>query len=207
VTPGGPARRPANRLRRTEDGGTTLIEVVVSMSIMSVFMAMFTVGILQMSRAVNKNEATSTAQSQLNIAFMRLDKEIRYAAGVSAPGSVDANPYVEYLITNSGTPVCTQLRLQVAAGQLQRRAWVQGSSPLTPSAWIPLASDVSSAQPFTFSAADATYSFQRLQLRLVATSGSGGTATAKQTDVTFTAMNTSLSSSSATVCTEGRSAP
>jgi type II secretory pathway pseudopilin PulG len=207
VTLGGPNRRPANRLRRTEDGGTTLIEVVVSMSIMSVFMAMFTVGVVQMSRAANKNEATSTAQSQLNIAFMRLDKEIRYAAGVSAPGSVSGDPYVEYLITNSGTPLCTQLRLLVTSGQLQHRTWVQGSSPLTPSAWIPLASQVSATQPFTFFPADSTYNFQRLQLKLVATSGAGPTATAKQTDVTFTAMNTSLSTSSATVCTEGRSVP
>jgi prepilin-type N-terminal cleavage/methylation domain-containing protein len=190
--------------RGRRDSGITLIEVVVSMTIMSVAMAIFTGGILQMYRAFNRSDATANAQSQINNAFLRLDKEIRYAAGISTPGSVGSDPYVEFLTTYTGTPVCTELRLRVAAKQLQRRTWVQGSSPLVPSAWVPLASEVSSTQPFTFTAADATFNFQRLQLKLTATSGSGGTATPKQTDVTFTALNTSLTTSSATVCTEGR---
>jgi Tfp pilus assembly protein PilV len=200
------ARRRASR-RGATDAGITLVEVVVSMTILSVVMAMFTGGVLQMYRAANRTEAAATSQSQINIAFLRLDKEIRYAAGISTPGSVASDPYVEFLTTYTGTPVCTELRLRVAARQLQRRTWAQGSSPLTPSPWIPLASDISSTQPFTLSAADATFNFQRLRLKLVATSGAGGTATSKQTDVTFTAMNTSLTTSSATVCTEGRSIP
>ncbi len=196
-------RRP----RRTWDSGITLIEVVVSMSIMTIVGAIFTAGVLQMFRSANRSEAASTAQSQINNAFLRLDKEIRYAAGISTPGSVGSDSYVEFLTTNTGTPVCTELRLHVATRQLQRRTWIQGSSPLTPSAWIPLASFVSSTQPFTLSAADATFNFQRLQLKLVGTSGAGGTATSKQTDVTFTALNTSPTTSSATVCTEGRAIP
>jgi prepilin-type N-terminal cleavage/methylation domain-containing protein len=190
--------------RGRRDSGITLIEVVVSMTIMSVAMAIFTGGILQMYRVFNRSEATANAQSQINNAFLRLDKEIRYAAGISTPGAVGSDRYVEFLTTYTGTPVCTELRLRVAAKQLQRRTWVQGSSPLVPSAWVPLASEVSSTQPFTFTAADATFNFQRLQLELTATSGSGGTATPKQTDVTFTALNTSLTTTSATVCTEGR---
>jgi type II secretory pathway pseudopilin PulG len=196
-------RRP----RRTRDSGITLIEVVVSMSIMTIVGAIFTAGVLQMFRSANRSEAASTAQSQINNAFLRLDKEIRYAAGISTPGSVGSDSYVEFLTTNTGTPVCTELRLHVATKQLQRRTWIQGSSPLTPSTWIPLASLVSSTQPFTLSAADATFNFQRLQLKLAGTSGAGGTATSKQTDVTFTALNTSPTTSSATVCTEGRAIP
>lgn len=188
-----------------DDAGVTLIELTVAMVLMSIFLAMFSAGVASMYRALNKTESTTTAQSQMNIAFLRLDREIRYAADISAPGTVAGNPYVEFLVTNTGTPTCTELRLDVAAKQLQRRSWPQGATPLSPTAWRPLATGVSSTQPFTRSAADATYNFQRLELRLLASAGSGATATTKQTAVTFTALNTSLVSSTGTVCTEGRS--
>jgi len=201
------ARQRTGPGREGGDRGFTLVEILVSMSIMAVFMAMFTGLVVQMFRSANKSSATAAAQSQVNIAFLRLDEEIRYAAGISTPGSVGADSYVEYLTTNTGGPICTELRLNAASGQLQRRTWTRGVSPVTPTGWIPLASDVTSAAPFTFSPADATFNFQRLRLKLVASSGSGGTAAARQLDVTFTALNTSLSTSSAADCTEGRSIP
>lgn len=200
-------RMPWTRPRAGADTGMTLIELMVSLTVMSVFMTIFTSGVIQMYRAANKDEAASTAQSQVNLAFLRLDKEIRYAAGLSAPDLVGADPYVEYLTTNTGAAVCTELRLHLANGQLQRRTWTRGAVPVTPTPWIPLASGVSSATPFTVSAADPTYNFQRLRLALTATSGKGGTAVSKQSDVTFTALNTSLGTSSATLCTEGRDVP
>jgi type II secretory pathway pseudopilin PulG len=197
-----PGRRPPGR-RGGSDDGLTLIDMVVSMVIMSIFMSMFTTAILQTYHAANKIESISGAQSQIHTAFLRLDKEIRYAAGISTESST-GDPYVEYLTTNTGSPVCTELRLDVASRQLQRRTWPQGMSPLTPSNWIPLATEISSVKPFTFTAADSTFNFQRLRLQLAASSGGASTATTKQTDITFTALNTSLGTASATVCTEGR---
>ena len=41
-----------------------------------------------------------------------------------------SNPYVEFLTTNSGTPNCTELRVDTVASQLKERSWVQGASPL-----------------------------------------------------------------------------
>jgi hypothetical protein len=193
--------------RAGDDRGTTLIDVVVSTTIMSFCMAMFTTGILQIYRFTNKNETISTTQQQINIAFMRLDKEIRYAVNISAPGQVGSDAYVEYLTANTASPVCTELRLLVSTRQLQRRTWVQGSSPVAPSAWLPLASNVTSTQPFTVTAADATFAFQRLELKLTATDGTGGTVSSTQTDVTFTALNSSLETSNAGICVEGRSIP
>jgi len=175
--------------------------------LVSIFLVMFTGGILQMYRSANKHESLSTAQSQINTAFLRLDKEIRYSSGISTPATVGSDPYVEYLMTNTGTAVCVEVRLHVSNGQLQRRTWTQGASPLVPTAWIPLASGVSGATPFTFTAADPTYNFQRLELKLTGTAGMGTTATTKPTDVTFTALNTSLSTNSTTTCTEGRTVP
>jgi len=189
------------------DRGVTLIEVVVSMSIMTLFMAMFTVGMVQLYRSANKSEAVGLAQSQINIAFLRLDKELRYAAGISVPGQVGADPYVEYLVTSTGAAVCSQLRLQIASAQLQRRTWIRGSVPLNPGPWTVLASNISSPAPFTLHPSDATFSHQRLQLSFTATTGPATAATTRTTDVTFTALNTSMSTTSTSVCTEGRSIP
>jgi hypothetical protein len=159
-----------------------------------------------MFASANRTESSSLSQSQTNIAFQRLDTDIRYAAGISVPDTVGSDFYVEYLTTNTGTPICTELRLNVAAKQLQRRTWTQ-DNPAPPTPWIPLASSVSSSTPFEFHDADATYNFQRLRLNIVASQGGQGPQPTVRTDITFTALNTSLSTSSATVCTEGRAIP
>jgi prepilin-type N-terminal cleavage/methylation domain-containing protein len=182
------------------DEGFSLIEVVVSMSVMAVFMAMMTTGIVQVYRVINTTDAMSAAQAQANIAFLRLDREIRYASDLSTEGQVGSDWYVEYLTTFTGTPACTELRLHVANGQLQRRSWTQGGT--VPTTWTVLASGVSATRPFTFRSADSTYNYPRLALNLTAQAGGGRTASTRQMSVTFTAQNTT--SSSASVCTEGR---
>lgn len=198
-------RRRLRSLRAARDTGLSLIELVVATTIMGLFLAMFTVGTQQMFETANGNEARSAAQSQLNNMFLRLDKEIRYASAVSDPGTVGDNAYVEYLMTNNGEKTCIQLRLNKAAKQLQRRTWAQGSDPVNPTPWMPLASDLTASQPFTTHQAGGTFAFQRLQLKLTATSGGVANARSALLDITFTAWNTSLSTSSKTVCTEGRS--
>lgn len=192
--------------RSAGDAGITLIEVVTAMSIMSVFMALFTAGILQIYHFTNRNESVSTVRSQVDIAFVRLEKEIRYASAISAPGAIGTDQYVEYLVTSSGTPTCVGLRLHAATRQLQRRQWQQGESPAA-DAWRVLASGVSSPQAFTVSAADATFDYQRLGLDLTANAGSGRSAASAQVSVTFTALNTSADTPNDAVCTDARGTP
>jgi type II secretory pathway component PulJ len=194
------------RRRLAGDDGVTMIDVIVAMTLMSVFMGIFTDVVVQMFRSANANQVIASAQTQLTTVFLRLDKEIRYAAGISQPGPVGADSYVEYRTVNTGTPMCTELRLNVAEGQLQRRTWPDGVTPLAPTGWIPLASEVSSSQPFTFWAADTTLNFQRLQLTLDA-SGGPDTTVSRSIDVTFTALNTTLGTDSTTDCQEGRAVP
>ncbi|MBT8225096.1 MAG: prepilin-type N-terminal cleavage/methylation domain-containing protein, partial [Dactylosporangium sp.] len=199
---GGPGRWRASR----QDGGLTLIEVVVAMSIMSVAMTIFTTGVVQLYRLTNHAEALATAQTQLNLAVQRLDAEIRYASGISTPAAVGGDSYVEYLLTGSGTATCVEVRLLGTATRLQRRSWPQENPPPT-GGWRTLAFDVTDGQPFTFIPADTTFTTQRLRLTLTAHAGGAGTGLSRQTDVTFTAVNTSLATQSATVCTEGRAVP
>jgi prepilin-type N-terminal cleavage/methylation domain-containing protein len=197
-------------LRRTvtpwrDDRGVSMVEVTVSMVVMSVLMAMFLTSVVQVFRAANKTDAIATAQSQISIAFQRLDREIRYAEGVSTP-TTSAPWYVEYVTAYTGTARCTQLWLDTTTGQLKRREWTEGGT-YSQIVGVPIASGITATQPFTVYAPDTVYNVQRLRVRLTATSGQGASGSIQNVDVTFTAMNTSLSTSSATVCTEGRSIP
>lgn len=200
----------SRRVRRAPrgDAGVSLLEVMVAMTLMMVFMAMFLSSIVQIFGAANRTEAVATAQGGANIAFARLDKELRYAAGISAPARVGGGDwYVEYLTINTGTPVCAELRLNTATAQLQRRSWLRDTGVPQTDDWRPLASDVTSDTPFEFFAPDATNSFQRLRINLVVTVGLGANSGSTQTDVTFSALNTSLSTESSAVCGEGRFIP
>jgi type II secretory pathway pseudopilin PulG len=202
-------RRRVNRLGATLDAGVSLLEVVVSMSIMGMVMAVFTTGFLAMYSSANRTEAISIAQSQANLVFQRLDKEIRYATAISEPSDVGPDFYVEYLTTTpTGAATCTQLRLDTTDptnAKLRLRTWPQGSQPPAWGTSAVLASNLGSAQPFY--TAD-NPNFQRLSLKLQVAAGSGGTASKARTEITFTALNSESAAAAGykTVCTEGRPA-
>jgi prepilin-type N-terminal cleavage/methylation domain-containing protein len=178
------------------DGGFTLLEVVVSMGLMSVFMAMFTGAIFQMYNVSNKTNAITDSSSQLNTAFLRIDKQVRYAAAISPPNKTRTalgGWYVEFVNTTSGTDACYQLR--VLGGVFQERSWT-GTPSATPT-WTALASGIvmPAVTPFTFTTAAGSQTAQRLKLSLTAAAGSGGTSSTSQTAVTFAAMNSGQVSS------------
>ena len=189
--------RSAVRLR-AHDGGFSLIEVMVSMSVMSIVVVLFTGGIVQLYQAQNRSEAVTGVSQQIHIAFVRLDRDIRYAAGVSVPATVaSGNEYVEYLITNTGAVICTQLRI-TPAGQLQTRRKVDSAAA---GPWSVLASQLVDPSSFVRTpASDGGNAYQQLVVSLTAQAG-GAAATEKETAAfTFTALNTTVSTSSDSVC-------
>ena len=77
----------------------------------------------------------------------------------------------------------------------------------TPTKWVPLASTVTAAT-FTFRDADDTANFQRLEISLRTGTSATATRSSRQTDITFTALNTSLTTrGDTTECTELRAVP
>lgn len=191
------------------DAGVTLLEVVVGMSIMSVFLAMFTGAMITLIRTQNRAEALTTSAQEVNVAFQRLDRQVRYANAVSAPGIANGSWYVEFLTaTNPASPVCTQLRVTTGTRQLQRRSWAvpanAGAVP-TASAWLPLASNVTNGAatgsatatssppaPFVLAANPPSVSFEQLSIQLVSVSGNP-VVTSSSTQ-TFTALNSTNAS-------------
>ena len=180
-------------MRKKSDAGFTMIDVLVSMSVMVVVLAAATAGISSMYRAANAVEAQSIAQGQLGLALQRLDREIRYAEGISDEYLVNGDWYVDFLTVQGTQRQCFQLRL--TGGQLAQRTWVHDQTPLTRTPWKPLAEGITSAQPFDYLPPSDLIGYQRLALDL----RSGSDAN----QATYTALTTTRTSRN-DYCVAGR---
>ncbi len=172
------------------DDGITLIEVMVSTSLIAVVGSLFAGGIVQAYRLGAKNESMTAVQAELHNVFSRMEKQVRYASSISEPGDAHGNHYVEFVTSSTGTVVCTQYRVAASTATLQSRTWRQGEPP---GAWSTLASNVTSPTAFERTvAAPNGPQHQRLTVQLSLMAGKGSTATSKRSAVTYTALNTSL---------------
>lgn len=208
------------RDRRRDDAGYSLIEVLVTMGIMSVVLTMFTTAIVQAYRATGRAEKLSIAQSELHRGFQRFDRELRYASWIGLEGRVGTTWYVEF--AGVGGTECLQLRLETGTpaagsgdgtGVLQLLRWTPGSPPAPSTRGQTVASHlvVGSTRPFErqaansspYASSDFTTDFQRLRIRLTSRVDD---ATA-QVDTTFTALNTSRATAATHPCQEGRPTP
>lgn len=190
------------------DAGTTILEVVVAMALMSVFGLLFTSAVVLMNGSSTKIESSSMVSSELSQAFGALDKDVRYAAAVSVPGQGGSgNWYVELAMTYSGESRCQQLRVDAESQQLQSRTWTSaGGTALDLTPWIPVASQVVNGsapagpdQPF-IRALTGT-GLQQLTVTLESGATFGGQQSRGQSSTTFTAVNSALASG-AGVCDE-----
>lgn len=196
----------ARKLRTNDDAGFTLIETVVGMVVMSVFLAMFTGSVVMMFRSSNSSQAVAHTAQEIDNAFTKLDKQVRYASYVGEPGQ-DPNDgnnwYVEFQDSNTTPATCYQLRVDQASAALQQRSW-SGSG--TPSAWQQLATGVlngggtGSAAPFAVTAATSTVTSVELTVHLVAGEGSGSDAAQSQSNMTFTALNSTVNTPIRGIC-------
>jgi prepilin-type N-terminal cleavage/methylation domain-containing protein len=217
--------RSAGRPPTSNDAGFSLIEVMVTMGVMSVLMVIFTTAILQVYRTSSATQSLSTAQSQLQIAFQRFDRELRYASWIGVPGKVGTVWYVEY--ADADAVRCGQLRLEAspagdadadAHGVLQLIQWNRGTPPavaaqgqtlasmlITDGADPPFELQLAGSAPYANPSADAVGAgfateFQRLRIRLTTRVGDHTT----QVDTTFTALNTTRNTPATNGCSEGR---
>jgi prepilin-type N-terminal cleavage/methylation domain-containing protein len=201
------------------DDGFTMLELIVVLVIMSIVMVIFTTGVTQAFSAEEKVDSAARSGNQLVIAFQRLDKEVRYAAAISTPATVNnpttskSDPVVEWLTSFTGTSMCTEVRLNAGTSQLQQRTWTSGASVFTPTPWQTLAEGITATTPFvtiapnTPDAGGAKFQYQRLEIAITSTTGTNQNKSAKFSDVTFTALNTTAATTAATAggtCNEGR---
>jgi type II secretory pathway component PulJ len=197
-------------LAERDDAGTTMLEMLVAMTLMTVFMTMFTTAVVMMTSSTNKTDAAVNTAGQVNNAYLRLDKLVRYASAISTPGkgSTTGDWYVEFSVpTTANKSTCNQLRVDISSSQLQLRSWSVNAdqSAGTATSWVPLANSVTNGSaaasspttPFTLTT-PASSLYRQLQITLVSSQVSPATSTATST-VTFTALN-STQTSSTSVC-------
>jgi prepilin-type N-terminal cleavage/methylation domain-containing protein len=193
----------ADRIRQViteekhRDSGFTMLEVMISMTLMTFFMALFSGAVYQMFKVSNKTSALTQSSAQLHYAFERIDAQIRYSSAISPPSATASALgawYVEFLNTASGTNNCYQLR--VYNSQLQERTWI--GTPATAPTWVPLASGLQTptSTPFSFNTAAGSQTAQRLTVSLTALNTLDSSSnTTSQTTLTFEAMNSGQGSS------------
>jgi len=197
-------RTPTELIRRRlpaadRERGTSLMEMVVGMGLLGVFLAVFTGSMVSVYQASNHTQSVTVSSGQLNAAFLRLDKMIRYASAISTPTSTPngaGNYYVEIQTTNSGSTVCTQLRLNTGTAVLAQRSWQVPTSGTATNitSFGALASGIQAdGQPFVLTPYGSV-DFEQLNFNLKSTMGSTASSTS---DVTFTALNSNASSQKA----------
>jgi hypothetical protein len=190
--------------RLRDDDGTTMAEMLVGMTLMTVFMAMFTGVMITLYHVSSHAQSVATTAASLNIAFTKLDKTVRYASSISTPSATvnsANNYYVEFQSTHSGTNVCTQIQLNTVTKLLRQRTWVVPYSSLT--GFAALASNVAANQPPFTSPNPAPFAllahgdidYEQLVISLNSTSGAP--ATSSGSAFTFTAVNSQNASKGA----------
>jgi prepilin-type N-terminal cleavage/methylation domain-containing protein len=167
----------------SEDAGFTLVETMVTMAVMTIVMSIFTTSMVQMYSTANNVEAKSITQTQVSTAMQRLDRQIRYAKGISQPYTIGGIVYVDMLAVQQTKRQCIQLR--VTNGVLSQRTWTYLENPLDLSGWTPVASGLTSAAPFGYLPPTDALGYQQLTVALAGGTGSGADANT----VTFTALN------------------
>ncbi len=182
--------------------------MAVAMLIMSIFLVMFMTSMIHLFNPTFQTESMRDASDQLDLAFLDLDSQVRYAYAVWQPyqGSPSTNDDwdVEYESTFNGAiyPTCTELKYNYGSGELLTASWSEGST-VTPSFKM-LADDLTgTSDPFQV-VQNSSYSKVQLMVTLSATSGTGAATETTTSSVTFTALNSTsyqAAGSSDTQCT------
>jgi type II secretory pathway component PulJ len=136
------------RRARSEEG-TTLLEMMVTISLLSVVSLLFLSIMASVQQGIERQTDRSNDNDQARLAIQELDREIRSGNVLYDPGTEPA-PFVPgyslrvYTQTNANTRTpgnrCVQWR--ISGTELQRRDWATTSPSSTVSAWRVVAEDI-----------------------------------------------------------------
>jgi prepilin-type N-terminal cleavage/methylation domain-containing protein len=185
------------RAQPGDDAGFTMLEMTVSLALVSILTTIFLAGLIQVIRLHREATAIGDGEAQVARAFRRLDNELRYAADMRTqvlPGSQSTDESLVYLST-AGAPRCYALSL--VNGSLQHRDWAPGAPLGTPGVLASGVSAVVGERPFTVSVptppqADATVTSAPKNASIVVAVAAGGPAYSHRRELraSFLAPNT-----------------
>lgn len=196
------------RRKRAQDEGISLVELIVSTMIFAMILAIITTTIMTMMHDQQRENGIGANLDSSRKLIETLDRQVRYANAITTPGTgTDGGYYVEFRTGNANQQqTCTQLRYLPSTGVVAYRTWLPplgGTGSVTASSWITLAFNVSPPSGNTiWSITPSASTSNRTALTANFVTSNGAPATSTSSQVTITALNTSSSSASTTVCNE-----
>jgi prepilin-type N-terminal cleavage/methylation domain-containing protein len=182
--------------RRPTDGGFTLVELLVSMIVFAIILGIITTAIVTMLHQEQRESGQADNLDASRKVIEMLDHSVRYANGVSQPGTgTDGSYYVEFQTGNTNQQqTCTQWRYVPTGGELQRRTWQpQLTGTVTAGPWATEAVGMSpvGSTPIFSLATTSSNTKEELDVMFTATNGAPSTSSASQ--VSLTAINSTTS--------------
>jgi type II secretory pathway pseudopilin PulG len=148
--------------RPADDAGTSVIEIVVAMSVLTAVMAAFMSVILMMSRATATAGSVGNSTTQLRSVLDAVGRQVAGASSVNSPAVVGTDVYLELrtdAVAAGSAATCVQWRFRTSTQELQRRSW--DTLTLSPTAWQTVVTDVgndpASRPPFVVRPADSVH--------------------------------------------------
>lgn len=197
--------RALRRVRCTDDEGFTLVELIVAMTILVVFFAVFSTIATKVFSTTRKQQTRSASVDVSRNVLQVLDRQVRYANAVNTPVTTgDGTQWVEWRTGSIGKQqTCYQWRV-TPTGLAQYRTWLPPSAVAKP--WATAGSQIGSRSGAPIFAvvdpsAPAEQSRQKLTVSFLAGAGSGRDGA--PTRVSLTALNTKSANAPITpICTE-----
>lgn len=197
---------PAARLRAADDG-FSLMELMVSMALMSIVTIISASGFVHMFRTSAQTETAARTQTSTLLSFSKLDRDVRYAERINAPYlRTNGDFAVDFVIRNDrGSAQCVRLTLPAAGGALTRLQWPQAGTPagaIPATVALDMRSANGSSTPFTrIPAGTQGSNLDRLRIQLQSTIGVTGAGATRTFDLRFTALNT-VSATTTLTCSQ-----
>jgi len=193
---------PLARSAKSDQQGFTLVELLVSMLVFSIFLTILISSVVGITRASTRVSVIAQTSNGILSVFQSMDRQVRYADSINFPAIVSGgNVYVEFRTpassTSSGVTTCTQYRYVPTTLSLQLRQWPDVAGTAAPD-WINgltnVANDGGTTYPFKMTPASSGGSLmQQLSLSI-----DGGVSPIKGAAIatTFVARNSSVASPS-----------
>lgn len=183
--------------------GYTLVELSAAMGIFSIFIVIFLIAVVGISRGTTTARNTLDSSGGALIVFQNLDRQVRYADSINFPGTgASGARYIEFRTpaANSvtGVATCTQWRFVPGDRRVESRRWDNVTGAALP-VWTNKVNGISDrggiGYPFSLIPAAPGSSAQQ-QLRLTLESGDAALGGETSLNNVFVARNSSLLSPS-----------
>lgn len=201
-------RRLVGRVRHPDrtESGFTMVELLVSMFLFALVMALISSAVLVMFHSLRKQQGQADDLDAGRKVVTLLDHQVRYANTVRSVSTSGTATYIAWQTGDTNQPQsCTLWRFDSAAKTLAYKTWdivISTNTATDVSAWHPQAFNVVTigSQPVFSTTPTSTVANTHTQASFVFGIKNGNPSTVSANQVTLTAINTADASASPSAC-------